>query len=57
MNDILEELWSLADECREWARGDIDDRDVKAAAVRAEFNRLARRLDAIAKDLGARLPT
>jgi hypothetical protein len=56
MRDEIEELWSLAEECREWARP-VDDADKTTAHVRAckaQFWRLAKKLDAIAKTLSTR---
>lgn len=59
MMDEIEELWKLAEECREWARetthaaADTKLRD----DLQAEFDRLAEKIDWIARRLAARLPT
>jgi hypothetical protein len=61
-DEDIGELWTLADECREWAREETDlgtkrINRVDPYAVAAEFQRLSDRLDDIAKRLAARLPT
>lgn len=56
MIEEIEELWKLAEECREWAKVEPGDREGPGWA-REEFQRLAMKLDDIAKRLGARLPT
>jgi hypothetical protein len=62
MMDEIEELWKLADECREWARGPLDhpkpgQPSPNPRAVCNEFERLAKKLDEIANALAARMPT
>lgn len=59
MNDAIEDLHSLADECREWAKAHPvsvvapEDWDV---VVRGEFKRLADALDKIAKAIAEKQP-
>jgi hypothetical protein len=67
MTDEIEELWSLADECRQWAKqaltlkslaeGDVVFDEYDRIAAGNEFKRLAQKLDEIAGRLAARLPT
>ena len=67
MMDEIEELWSLADECRQWAKqaltlkslaeDDVVFDEYDRLAAGNEFKRLAKQLDAIAGRLAARLPT
>lgn len=60
MIDEIEELWSLADECRTWEKAFQPRTGHTVPTVReveGEFRRLASRLDEIAKDLAARMPT
>ena len=59
MMDEIEELWSLADECREWERAGTDDTPfgLHRTAEAKEFKRLAEKIDWIARRLAARMPT
>ena len=57
MRDEIEELWSLADDCREWAKQQMAYEVPTVTATRIEFQRLADKLDEIAKRLAARMPT
>jgi len=52
MLDEIEELWALANECREWARTWKSD-----SQTSREFLRVADKLDEIANRLAARMPT
>ncbi|MET1112383.1 MAG: hypothetical protein ABWX67_12730 [Allosphingosinicella sp.] len=53
MRDEIEDLWSLADECREWSKL---SREQDNLGEMAEFNRLAKKLDEIAKRLAEKEP-
>lgn len=61
MNDEIEELWTLADECSAWAKASREnyqkDEDPRERQCEIEFNRLATKLDEIAKRIAARMPT
>lgn len=59
MLDEIEELWALAEECREWMKG-IDKVEPAMSSDKVlvrEFKRLADKLDDIAKRLAGRMPT
>lgn len=57
MMDEIEDLWSLADECRAWMHQHEGYAVPRVSETRDEFKRLADKLDEIAKRLAARLPT
>ena len=52
----IEDLFSLADECREWARDKGARKTLDDDATAQEFKRLADRLDVIAKSLAKDIP-
>lgn len=58
MTDEIEDLYALADECREWAQTSRDhyqrDEDVRERQCELQFTRLAKKLDDIAKRLADR---
>ena len=52
MMQEIEELWALADECREWSFNKLLSKEIQE-----EYLRLSKQLNEIAKRLAARLPT
>lgn len=58
IKEAIEDLWSLADECREWAQG-LTLAPIEAKLrhdIQVEFARLADKLDEIAKRLAGKEP-
>ena len=59
MMDEIEELWALAEECREWSHntGTHSIGSHSDLQIEEEFRRLAQKLDDIGNRLAGRMPT